>query len=188
MVQRLTGNGKKTLTDKKELRRRAREHVEQGAVTEAYKADRTRVIELLNEALATEIVCWLRYKRHAAMAAGLASESVKNEFEEHALEEQDHADKIAARIVQLGGEPDYSPEGMLARSHSEYTTPDDLIEMLRSDLVEERVAIESYAEMIRFVGDDDPTTRRLLEEILAKEEEHAEDLASLVKKQAQLRS
>ena len=180
MVQKIPGNGKKTLSDKKELRRRARENVEQGAVTDAYKADREKVIELLNEALATEIICVLRYKRHAYLAAGPVSESIKNEFEQHAVEEQSHADMIAARIVQLGGEPDLSPDGLTERAHSQYNDSEDIVDMMKSDLIEERVAIESYSELIRFIGDDDPTTRRMLEEILAKEEEHAEDLSSLL--------
>lgn len=168
------------LTDIQTLRRRAREHIERGAVTEGYKADRETVIRILNEALATEIVCVLRYKRHFFMASGINADSVAQEFLQHANEEQQHADQIAARIVQLGGEPNFSPEGLLSRSHSEYVEGATLIDMIREDLVAERVAIDSYREMIHYLGDDDPTTRRMLEGILAMEEEHADDLAGLL--------
>ncbi|HXZ86883.1 MAG TPA: ferritin-like domain-containing protein [Myxococcota bacterium] len=171
---------KKFLSDIQALRKRAREHIEQGAVTKGYRAKRDTVLELLNEALATEIVCVLRYKRHYFMAAGIASQSVAAEFLQHANEEQMHADQLAQRIVQLGGAPNLSPEGMLARSHSEYVEGENLIDMIREDLVAERVAIDSYREMIAYIGSDDPTTRRMLEELLAKEEEHAEDLATLL--------
>jgi bacterioferritin len=162
------------------IRERARRSLENGAVTEDYRADRRKALELLNAALATEIICVLRYKRHQYMAKGIHAESVAAEFAEHAAEEQAHADSLAERIVQLGGEPDYSPVGLAARSHSEYVPGKDLQDMMREDLVAERVAIESYREMIRWFGDDDPTSRKLLEEILAKEEEHADDLASLL--------
>ena len=168
------------LTDIQELRRRARTHIEQGAVTPGYGADRETVLRLLNEALATEIVCVLRYKRHYFMATGIHATSVAAEFAEHATEEQQHADRIAERITQLGGSPDLNPEGLLSRSHSEYIEGKDLLEMIREDLVAERIAIESYTEMIRYFGDDDPTTRRLIEEILANEEEHADDLRTLI--------
>ena len=168
------------LSDIKELRRRARTHIEEGAVTEGYRADRGTILRLLNEALATEIVCVLRYKRHYYMAAGIHAQAVAEEFLEHAGEEQGHADLIAARITQLGGEPDLNPDGLLSRSHSEYVEGKGLIEMITEDLVAERIAIDSYAEMIRYVGEDDPTTRRMLEGILANEEEHAEDLRTLV--------
>jgi len=171
---------KRFLSDVKALRKRAREHIEKGAVTQGYRAKRETVLKLLNEALATEIVCVLRYKRHHFMAAGITSQSVAAEFLEHANEEQLHADQISQRIVQLGGAPNLSPEGMLARSHSEYVEGDGLVDMIREDLVAERVAIDSYREMIAYVGADDPTTRRMLEDILAKEEEHAEDLATLL--------
>jgi len=171
---------KKFLSDVKALRKRAREHIEQGAVTKGYRAKRETVLKLLNEALATEIVCVLRYKRHHFMAAGITSKSVAAEFLEHANEEQLHADQISQRIVQLDGEPNLSPEGMLSRSHSEYVEGEGLLDMIREDLVAERVAIDSYREMIAYVGGDDPTTRRMLEDILAKEEEHAEDLATLL--------
>jgi bacterioferritin len=168
------------LTDIKELRKRARNHMEQGAVTEGYRADRTTILRLLNEALATEIVCVLRYKRHYYMASGIHSQAVAEEFLEHAGEEQGHADLIAARITQLGGEPDLNPEGLLSRSHSEYVEGDGLVDMIKEDLVAERIAIDSYAEMARYIGDDDPTTRRMLEGILATEEKHADDLRMLI--------
>jgi bacterioferritin len=168
------------LSDVKELRRRARQHIEEGAVTEGYRGDRTTVIKLLNEALATEIVCVLRYKRHYFMAQGIHADPIAQEFLTHANEEQGHADQIAGRIVQLGGSPDFSPEGLLTRSHSEYVAGDTLVDMIKEDLVAERVAIDSYTEMIRYVGDNDITTRRMLEEILAVEEEHADDLASFL--------
>jgi bacterioferritin len=168
------------LSDIQTLRRRAREHIERGAVTSGYAADRETVIKLLNEALATELVCVLRYKRHHFMAAGISADSVATEFAEHATEEQAHADQIAARIVQLGGEPNFSPDGLANRSHAEYVEGGSLAEMIREDLVAERVAIDSYREMINYIGADDSTTRRMLEEILAKEEEHAEDLVTLL--------
>ncbi|HYV25577.1 MAG TPA: ferritin-like domain-containing protein [Pyrinomonadaceae bacterium] len=168
------------LTDIKTLRERARKHIENGAVTEGYKADRETVIKLLNEALATEIVCVLRYKRHYFMASGIHAEGVAAEFLQHANEEQGHADQIGARIVQLGGAPNLSPEGMLTRSHAEYVEGDTLIDMIKEDLVAERIAIDSYREMINYLANDDPTTRRMLEEILAMEEEHADDLVSLL--------
>lgn len=173
-------NHRSFLTDIKTLRDRARRRIQDGAVTPDYKGDRKAVVNVLNEALATEIVCVLRYKRHQFMAKGIHAQSVAAEFAEHAAEEQGHADLIAQRIVQLGGEPDYSPASLVLRSHSEYVEGDDLVEMLEEDLVAERVAIESYTEIVRFLGDSDPTTRRLFEEILSKEEEHAEDIATLL--------
>jgi len=173
-------NHRSFLTDIKTLRDRARRRIQEGAVTPDYKGDRKAVINVLNEALATEIVCVLRYKRHQFMAKGIHAQSVAAEFAEHAAEEQRHADLIAQRIVQLGGAPDYAPASLVLRSHSEYVEGDDLVDMLEEDLVAERVAIESYSEIIRFIGDTDATTRRLFEEILAKEEEHAEDISSLL--------
>ena len=173
------------LTDVKELRRRARSHIEEGAVTEGYRADRDTVLRLLNEALATEIVCVLRYKRHYYTASGIHAQAVAEEFLEHAGEEQGHADLIAARIIQLGGEPDLNPEGLLSRSHSEYVEGEGLIEMIKEDLVAERIAIDSYTEMIRYIGEDDTTTRRMLEGILATEEEHADDLRTLIERLGQ---
>lgn len=169
------------LTDVKTLRARARQGIEDGAMTSGYKGKADEVIKLLNEALATEIVCVLRYKRHYFMAAGISSLSVKAEFLQHATEEQAHADQLAERIVQLGGEPNLSPEGLLNRSHSEYVEGESLVEMITEDLIAERIAIDSYREMVAYVGTDDPTTRTVLEGILAQEEEHAEDLASLLK-------
>ena len=168
------------LTDISEIRRRARQHIENGAVTQGYKGDRQVVLRVLNEALATEIVCVLRYKRHHYMAKGIHSQAVAEEFLEHAKEEQEHADMIAERITQLDGEPNFNPEGLATRSHSEYVAGDSLVEMIREDLVAERIAIESYSEIIRYLADNDPTSRRVMEEILAKEEEHAEDLKTLI--------
>lgn len=175
------------LTDIDTLRRRARENMEHGAITPSYGADRQAVIDVLNTALATELVCVLRYKRHYFMAQGIASESVKNEFLEHANEEQDHADQLCDRIVQLGGEPDLNPEGLASRSHSQYVEGKDLVDMIREDLVAERIAIDSYREIVQWLADRDPTTRRVMEEILAKEEEHAEDLSSMLQGMGQMR-
>ncbi len=168
------------LTDVKTLRERARQHIENGAVTAGYTADRETVIKVLNEALATEIVCVLRYRRHYFMASGIHAEGVAAEFLQHSNEEQGHADQIAQRIVQLGGEPDFNPEGLLTRSHAEYVEGATLTEMIKEDLVAERIAIDSYREMIVYFGNDDPTSRRMLEGILAVEEEHADDLVSLL--------
>jgi bacterioferritin len=170
------------LTDIQTLRERARKHIENGAVTEGYTADRETVVKLLNEALATEIVCVLRYKRHYFMASGIHAEGVAAEFLEHANDEQGHADQIAQRIVQLKGEPNFNPEGLLMRSHAEYVEGTTLTEMIQEDLVAERIAIDSYREMITYFGNDDPTSRRMLEGILAVEEEHADDLVSLLEK------
>jgi len=168
------------LTDVQELRRRARQHIEEGAVTEGYRGDRETVVKLLNEALATEIVCVLRYKRHHFMAQGIHADPIAAEFLTHANEEQGHADQLAGRIVQLGGSPNFNPEGLLSRSHSEYVEGQTLLDMIKEDLVAERVAIDSYTEMIRYIGDNDITTRRILEGILAVEEEHADDLVSFL--------
>ena len=168
------------LTDIKTLRERARQHIENGAVTEGYTADRETAVKILNEALATEIVCVLRYKRHFFMASGINAQSVAQEFLQHANDEQLHADQIAQRIVQLGGAPDFSPEGLVSRSHSEYVEGTSLIDMITEDLVAERIAIDSYRDMIAYFGNDDSTTRRLMEGILAMEEEHADDLVSLL--------
>jgi bacterioferritin len=168
------------LTDVKELRRRARQHIEDGAVTSSYGADRDTVIRILNDALATEIVCVLRYKRHYFMAQGIHATAVAEEFLEHATEEQGHADRIAERITQIGGEPNFNPEGLASRSHSEYVEGDTLVDMIREDLVAERIAIESYGEIVRYLGDRDITSRRMMEEILANEEEHADDLQNLL--------
>ena len=175
-----TGTAKPFLTDIKTLRERARKHIEKGAVTEGYTADRDTVVKLLNEALATELVCVLRYKRHYFMATGIHAEGVAAEFLQHATDEQGHADQIAARIVQLGGAPNFSPEGLLSRSHAEYVEGETLQDMIKEDLVAERIAIDSYREMINYMGNDDPTSRRMLEGILAVEEEHADDLVNLL--------
>lgn len=168
------------LIDVKMLRERARRHIEEGAVTEAYAGDTKLACKILNEALATEIVCVLRYKRHYFMATGIHSGPVKAEFEEHAAEEQEHADRIAERIVQLGGEPNFSPEGILSRSHSEYQEGETLVDMIKEDLIAERIAIDSYREIAAYFGTFDTTTRRMLEDIQAVEEEHADDLAELL--------
>jgi bacterioferritin len=176
------------VTDITEIRRRARQHIEQGAVTEGYRADRETVIRVLNEALATELVCILRYKRHYYMASGIHAQAVADEFLEHSKEEQEHADLIAERITQLGGEPNFNPEGLLSRSHSQYVEGTTLVDMIREDLVAERIAIDSYSEIIRYLGTNDPTSRRLIEEILANEEEHADDLKKLIEVLAQEQS
>jgi bacterioferritin len=168
------------VTDIQELRRRARQHIENGAVTDSYTADRPTVIKILNEALATEIVCILRYKRHYFMATGIHANAVATEFQEHAAEEQVHADRIAERITQLDGEPNFNPEGLTSRSHAQYVEGNSLIDMIKEDLVAERIAIESYSEIIRYLGDRDITTRRMMEEILQNEEEHADDLKDLL--------
>ena len=168
------------LSDIQTLRKRAREHIAQGAVTPGYHADRAVVLKLLNEALATELVCVLRYKRHYFTAKGIHAEGVASEFLEHANDEQGHADQIAERITQLGGEPDFNPDGLATRSHAEYVEGDTLEDMIKEDLVAERIAIDSYREIVQYLGEKDSTTRRLMEEILAKEEEHADDLANLL--------
>lgn len=168
------------LTDIETLRARARAKIDQGPITDSYGADRERVIQVLNEALATELVCVLRYKRHYFMADGMHAEPVAAEFLQHANEEQQHADQIALRITQLQGDPNFDPQGLEMRSHSEYVAGESLVEMIKEDLVAERIAIESYAEIIRWLGDKDSTTRRLMEDILAVEEEHADDLLSFL--------
>lgn len=170
------------LTDVKELRRRARANIEQGAITDSYELDANQVCEILNQALATEIVCVLRYKRHYFMATGLNKDAVAAEFLEHANDEQGHADRIAERITQLGGSPNLNPEGLASRSHSEYKEGSSLVDMIKEDLIAERIAIESYSEIVRFLGDKDPTSRRLMEDILAVEEEHANDMNDLLQK------
>lgn len=173
-------NGQTFLSDIQEIRRRARQHIENGAVTSSYKGDRETIVKLLNEALATELVCVLRYKRHYYMAKGIHAQPVADEFQEHAAEEQEHADRIAERITQLGGEPDFNPQVLAGRSHSEYTEGGSLVEMVKEDLVAERIAIDSYNEMVQYIGDKDPTSRRVMESILEKEEEHADDLANIL--------
>jgi bacterioferritin len=173
-------NDKRRLTDVKTLRQQARKNIEEGAVTAGYSADRTEVLKLLNAALATELVCVLRYRRHHFMARGLASQSIANEFMTHSNEEQGHADRIAERIVQLGGEPDFAPDGLSSRSHAEYVAAGSLVDMIKEDLVAERIAIDSYREMIQYLDHDDPTSSRMLKDILAVEEEHAEELSDLL--------
>jgi bacterioferritin len=166
--------------DVEEIRRRARHHLDKGAVTDDYQGDVATAVKLLNEAVATELVCVLRYKFHAVMAVGIASESVKTEFTEHAAEEAEHMDWLCERINQLGGKPNLSPEGLASRSSSEYVEGKDLADMIREDLVAERIAITTYRDLIAYFGDKDPTTRRLLEKILEKEEEHANDMHDLL--------
>src|SRR5450432_2069516 len=168
------------LSDIKTLRERARQQIEKGAVTSGYAADRENVIKMLNEALATELVCVLRYKRHYFMAAGIHAAPVAAEFLQHATEEMSHADLIAKRIIELRGEPNFSPDGLAARSHAEYVEGDSLKSMIKEDLVAERIAIESYRDIIKYLGAQDPTTRRMLEGILAVEEQHADELADLL--------
>ena len=173
------------IADVQKMRERARKNIEAGAVTKGYKAKREQVIAVLNEALATELVCILRYKRHYYMADGINAESVKTEFLQHANEEQQHADWIAQRITQLNGAPNFNPEGLAERSHSEYAEGTDLVEMIKEDLVAERIAIESYSEIVRWLGNDDPTTRKLMEDILKMEEEHADDMKNLLARMPQ---
>jgi len=168
------------LTDIQTLRKHARQHIDDGSVTAGYSANREMVLKLLNDSLATELVCVLRYRRHHFMAKGIHSQSVAQEFLDHSNEELGHADEIATRIVQLGGEPDFAPAGLVGRSHAEYVEGDTLAGMIKEDLVAERIAIDSYGEMIEYMGDKDVTTRRMLEDILAMEEEHAEDLSSML--------
>lgn len=170
------------VSDVKKIRERARKHMEAGAVTEGYKADRDRVLQVLNEVLATELVCVLRYKSHFYSAHGINSESVKAEFLQHANDEQQHVDWVAERITQLGGDPNFNPEGLATRSHSEYKVVGNMTDMIKEDLVAERIAIESYSEIIRWLGNDDSTTRVLVEQILKVEEEHANDMLDLLAK------
>ena len=172
------------VSDLKRIREQARRHMEAGAVTEGYKADREQVLAVLNDVLATEIVCVLRYKRHFFMARGINADSIKAEFLQHANEEQQHADWVAERITQLNGEPNFNPEGMASRSHSQYQEGSSLIEMIKEDLIAERIAVQSYADIARWLGEDDPTTHRLIVEILKSEEEHAEELANMLTKVA----
>jgi len=168
------------LTDVATLRSRARQNVENGAVTEGYDADREEIIRLLNGSLATELVCVLRYKRHYFMASGVKAAVAAQEFLEHATQEAEHADKLAERIVQLGGEPEFNPDLLSKNSHAQYVAGNSLKEMVYEDLVAERIAVDSYREIIQYSGDKDPTTRRLFEEILAQEEEHADDMADIL--------
>ena len=166
--------------DLKAVRQRARQNIESGAITTDYTGDRNAILKMLNEALATELVCVLRYKRHFYMASGPHGEAAAAEFLEHAGQEQQHADSLAARIVQLRGEPDFNPDHLTGRSHAEYVEGKTLKDMIKEDLVAERIAIESYRSMVQFIGESDPTTRRLIEDILGVEEEHADDLVNLI--------
>lgn len=169
------------VTDVKTLRARARKHIEEGAVTAGYGGNTATAVKVLNDALATELVCVLRYKRHYFMAQGIHAGPVAAEFQQHANEEQQHADRIAERIVQLGGEPNFSPDGLTSRSHSEYVEGSSLVDMIKEDLVAERIAIDSYREIAAYFATFDTTTKRMIEEIQAVEEEHADDLAELLK-------
>ncbi|BAP43099.1 bacterioferritin [Pseudomonas sp. 21LCFQ02] len=169
-----------TLSDVSSLRQRARQNVENGAVTEGYSADRDTILRLLNESLATELVCVLRYKRHYFMASGLKASVAAAEFLEHAQQEAEHADKLAERIVQLGGEPEFNPDLLSKNSHAQYVAGTTLKEMVYEDLVAERIAVDSYREIIQYIGEADPTTRRIFEDILAQEEEHADDMADIL--------
>ena len=169
-----------TLSDVTTLRQQARANIDQGAVTAGYAADRSEVVKLLNDALATELVCVLRYRRHHFMARGIHGKSIADEFLVHSNEEQGHADQLAQRIVQLGGEPDFSPDSLNARSHAEYIEGTSLVDMIKEDLVAERIAIDSYRELIAYLGHKDPTTSQMLKDILAVEEEHADELADLL--------
>lgn len=169
-----------TLTDTSTLRAQARKHVEDGAVTAGYAADREMVLKLLNEALATELVCVLRYRRHHFMARGINSKSIADEFLVHSNEEQGHADQLAERIVQLGGEPDFSPDSLSGRSHAEYVAGSSLVDMIKENLVAERIAIDSYRELISYLDQADPTTGKLIKDILAVEEQHADELADFL--------
>jgi bacterioferritin len=173
-------NKRAFFTDLKTIRERARKHMEQGALTAGYQGDCETILSLLNEALATEIVCILRYKNHYFLASGIHKDAVANEFLQHANEEQSHADMISRRIVQLNGKPNWNPEGLITRSHAEYVEGSSLSQMIKENLVAERIAIDTYREMIAFIGDSDPTTRRILEAILEQEEEHADELANLL--------
>jgi len=168
------------VSDIDQIRKRARQNIDDGAMTAGYSADRAVVVDMLNQALATELVCVLRYKYHYYMASGIHSQAIKAEFLAHANEEQGHADLLAERITQLEGKPNLSPVGLLERSHADYVEGKDIVDMIKEDLVAERIAIDSYREMIHYVGTDDPTTRRVLEGILAMEEEHAEDMNTLL--------
>lgn len=166
--------------DIEDIRRRALEKMDDGAVTASYRADRAKVIDVLNEVLATETVCTLRYRSHYFMAKGIHSSGVEDEFLEHAQQEQEHADRVAKRITELGGRPDLDPEGLAGRSHARYGEGEALEDMIKEDLIAERIAIATYSEIVRWLGSDDPTTRRMMEEILATEEEHADDMAKLL--------
>ena len=176
----MTDTSKPFLTDVKTMRERARQHLEEGAVTSTYKGDVKKTIEILQSVLATEIVCVLRYTMHAVAATGISSEGVKAEFAEHAKEEQEHMNEVAERINQLGGKPNFNPEGLLSRSASQYGEGGDLVGMIRENLIAERIAVDHYRELVRYFGNDDPGTRAMLEGILLVEEEHANDMHDLL--------
>jgi len=178
--QTVSDFGQHALATVQEMRERARQHIESGAVTEDYKADRSQVIGILNEVLATELVCMLRYKSHYYRASGINSEAIKPEFLQHAQEAQQHADMVAARIVQLNGAPDFNPAALTSRSRSEYKQPGTLTEMIREDLIAERIAVEFYTEIIYWLGDGDLTTRKVMQDILAVEAQHAQDMKELL--------
>lgn len=170
------------LSDVEGLRRRAQKHIESGAITDEYKADRAEVVETLNTVLASELMCVLRYKRHYYTAKGINGQAAKKEFLEHAQEAQQHADRIAGRIVQLNGQPDFNPETLTGRSLSQYTNARTLYEMIKEDLVAERIAVESYSEIVRWLGDSDVASRKLMADILMVEEQHAADMQKLLGK------
>ena len=172
--------GKTFLTDVKTLRDRARQHLDSGALTPSYSGDVGRTIEILQAVLATEIVCVLRYTMHHISATGISSESVREEFAQHAKEEQEHMIAVAERINQLGGKPNFNPDGLLSRSASQYAEGTDLIDMIRENLIAERIAVDHYRELIRYFADRDPATRVMLEQILVVEEEHASDMHDLL--------
>src|ERR1700736_3030980 len=173
-------NSQPFLTDVKTLRERARKNIATGGVTFTYQGDVKKTIEILQAVLATEIVCVLRYTMHAVAATGISSEGVKAEFAEHAKEEADHMQQVAERINQLGGKPDFNPDGLASRAASEYGSADSLIDMIKENLIAERIAVDHYRELIRYFGDDDPGTRTMLEGILTVEEEHANDMHDLL--------
>lgn len=179
-TSRTPEKSKPFLTDVKTLRERARQHLERGDITKSYIGDANRTVEILQSVLATEIVCVLRYTMHAVAATGISSESVKKEFAEHAKDERDHMLQVAERINQLGGTPNFNPEGLLSRSASQYAEGENLVDMIRENLIAERIAVDHYRELIRYFGDDDPATRVMLEKILAVEEEHANDMHDLL--------
>jgi|SRR6202167_5838270 len=174
------GNGQPFLTDVKTLRERARKNIGDGAVTASYGGDVKKTIEILQAVLATELVCVLRYTMHAVAATGISSEGVKAEFAQHAKEEQDHAMQVAERINQLGGKPDFNPQGLASRSASEYGTAENLVDMIKENLIAERIAVEHYQELVRYFGDNDPGTRLMIARILVVEEEHANDMHDLL--------
>jgi bacterioferritin len=179
-ANRQNGNTKPFLTDVKTLRDRARKHIAEGSITPNYEGDVHKTIEILQAVLATELVCVLRYTMHAISATGISSEGVKAEFEEHAKEEQEHALEVAERINQLGGKPDFNPAGLATRSASEYGSAENLVDMIKENLIAERIAVEHYRELIRYFGDRDPSSRHMMERILAVEEEHANDMHDLL--------